>query len=347
MWSIVAPEYGGPEVLRAVDAPLPVPVEGQVLVRVAASSVNPLDWHELRGKPYLVRLSRGLRRPKKPSMGSDFAGSVEAVGSGVSLVSVGDEVFGFAAGAWSEFAVVSEKGVVRRPSTLSVEEAAGAGVAAITALQALRRGGLTGPRTWGAGEVEPMPPRVLIIGATGGVGSVAVQLAKLFGAHVTAVASTSKLALASRLGADETIDYTTTSLDDGLKRYDLVLEFGGARPLRALARLLTPTGTLVACGAPRGQWIGPLSALAKLAIASRFSRRTYASILARRDRDDLQQLADWLGSGALRIVVGEVYPSSRIAEAISVSESGHARGKLVIRFGDDADGADITADADS
>lgn len=334
MWSIVASEYGGPEVLRTVDAPLPVPAEGQVLVRVAASSVNPLDWHELRGKPYLVRVSRGLRRPKKPAMGSDLAGTVEAVGPGVSLLSVGDEVFGFVAGAWSEFVVVSEQGVVRRPSTVSVEEAAGAGVAAITALQALRRGGLTGPRTWAPGEVEPMPPRVLIIGATGGVGSVAVQLATLFGAHVTAVASTPHLGLASRLGADETIDYTTTPLDDGLKRYDLILEFGGARPLRSLARLLTPTGTLVACGAPNGQWIGPLSALAKLAIASRFSRRTYASILARRDRDDLQQLADWLGSGALRIVVGEVYPASRIADAVALSESGHVRGKLILRFAD-------------
>lgn len=332
MWSIVASEYGGPEVLRTVDAPPPVPAEGQVLVRVAASSVNPLDWHELRGKPYLVRMSRGLRRPKKPALGSDLAGTVEALGPGVSLLNVGDEVFGFGAGAWSEFAAVSERGVVCRPSALSIEEEAGAGVAAITALQALRRGGLTGPRTWAPGDVEPMPPRVLIIGATGGVGSVAVQLTKLFDAHVTAVASTPHLGLANRLGADETIDYTITPLDDDLKRYDLILEFGGARSLRALARLLTPTGTLVACGAPRGQWIGPLSALAKLAIASRFSRRTYASILARRDRDDLQQLADWLGSGALRIVVGEVYPVSRITEAVALSESGHARGKLILRF---------------
>ncbi len=330
MRSVVATRYGGPEALRIVDAPAPVPAEGQVLVRIAASSVNPLDWHELRGRPYLVRIGSGLRRPRTPARGSDLAGTIEAIGPGVDDLRVGDEVMGFGVGAWSDLAVVSARGLVRRPPALGVHEAAGAGIAAITALQALRRGGLTGPRTWAPGEVEPMPPRVLIIGASGGVGTFAVQLAKLFGAHVTAVTSTRNLTLAERIGADELIDYTTTSLDDGLRRFDLVLELAGARPLGELARLLTPTGALIACGAPRGQWVGPLASVAALAVRDRFSRRTFASILARRDRDDLGMLADLLGTGALRTVVGEVLSLERIAEAVALSESGHARGKIIV-----------------
>ncbi|WP_168915277.1 NAD(P)-dependent alcohol dehydrogenase [Microcella flavibacter] len=330
MRSVIATRYGGPDALRLVDAPAPVPAAGQVLVRVAASSVNPLDWHELRGRPYLVRIGSGLRRPRTPARGSDLAGTIEALGPDVDDLRVGDEVMGFGVGAWSDLAVVSARGLVRRPPGFGAHEAAGAGVAAITALQALRRGGLTGPRTWRPGEVEPMPPRILIIGATGGVGTYAVQLAKLFGAHVTAVTSTRNLVLAERIGADELIDYTTTALDDGLRRYDLVLELAGARPLGELARLLTPTGALVACGAPRGQWLGPLVSVAALAVRDRFSRRTFASILARRDRDDLGMLAELLATGALRTVVGEVLPLERIAEAVALSETGHARGKIIV-----------------
>lgn len=330
--SIVAASYGGPEALRAVDAPAPVAGEGQVLVRVAASSVNPLDWHELRGKPYLVRIMRGLARPKPSStgMGSDVAGTVEAVGPGVTRFAVGDEVLGFGKAAWSELMVVGEAGLVLKPATLSMTDAGGVGVAAITALQGLRRGGLVAPFTWNPGEVEPMRPRVLIIGASGGVGTFAVQLAKLLGAHVTAVTSTRNLELVARLGADDVIDYTTTEVTQGRPRFDLVFELAGNRPLRDLARILTPTGSLVACGAPTGQWLAPLAAPVWLAIASRFSSRTYASFLAKRDTDDLQQLADWLETGALRVVVDEVYPVVRIAEAVEQSEGGHARGKVIV-----------------
>ena len=332
MKSIVATTYGGPEVLRSVDAPPPVAAEGQVLVRVAASSVNPLDWHELRGRPYLVRISRGLRAPKPrgQAMGSDVAGVVESVGAGVSRFAVGDAVLGFGLGAWSELMVVSESGLVRMPTGLPMTDAGGVGVAAITALQGLRRGGLVAPLTWGPGEVEPMRPRVLVIGAAGGVGTFAVQIAKLLGAHVTAVTSTRNLALVARLGADDVIDYTTTEVTEGLPRFDLILELAGNRRVRDLARILTPTGSLVASGAPRGQWIAPLTSMARLAIRSRFSRRTFASFLAKRDTDDLQQLSDWLGTGALRVVVDEVYPVDRIAEAVAHSESGRARGKVIV-----------------
>ena len=332
MQSVVATQYGGPEVLRVVDAPTPVAADGQVLVRVAASSVNPLDWHELRGTPYLVRIMRGLARPKPSStgMGSDVAGTVEAVGPGVTRFAVGDEVLGFGSAAWSELMVVGEAGLVHKPAALSMTDAGGVGVAAITALQGLRTGGLTAPVTWSPGEVEPMRPRVLIIGASGGVGTFAVQIAKLLGAHVTAVTSTRNVELAARLGADDAIDYTTTEVTRGLARFDLVLELAGTRSRRDLARILTATGALVACGAPKGQWIGPLAAPAGLAIASRFSKRTYSSFLAKRDTDDLQQLADWLGTGALRVVVDEIYSRDRVAEAVAHSESGHARGKVIV-----------------
>ena len=332
MKSVVATTYGGPEVLRAVDAPDPVPEEGQVLVRVAASSVNPLDWHELRGKPYLVRIMRGLARPKPSStgMGSDVAGTVEAVGPGVTRFAVGDEVLGFGKAAWSDLMVVGEAGLVLKPAAIPMTDAGGVGVAAITALQGLRRGGLVAPLTWGPGEVEPMRPRVLIIGASGGVGTFAVQLAKLLGAHVTAVTSTRNLELVARLGADDVIDYSTTEVTLGRPRFDLVFELAGNRRLRDLARILTPTGSLVACGAPEGQWLAPVAAPARLAIASRFSTRTYTSFLAKRDTDDLQQLADWLETGALRVVVDEVYPLERIVDAVAHGETGHSRGKVIV-----------------
>lgn len=332
MKSVVATTYGGPEVLRVVDAPPPVVAENQVLVRVAASSINPLDWHELRGTPYVVRMMRGLRAPKPSgqAMGSDVAGVVESVGPGVTRFAVGDEVFGFGSGAWSELAVVGESGLVQKPAGLSMADAGGVGVAAITALQGLRRGGVVAPLSWGPGDVEPMRPRVLIIGASGGVGTFAVQIAKLLGAHVTAVTSTRNLELVARIGADDIIDYSTTEVTQGIARFDLIFELAGNRRLRDLARILTPTGSLVACGAPKGEWLAPLAAPAKLAVASLFSRRTYASFLAKRDTADLQALADWLGSGALRVVVDEVFPVDRIAEALAHGEAGHARGKVVV-----------------
>ncbi|MFN3708491.1 NAD(P)-dependent alcohol dehydrogenase [Microcella sp.] len=331
MKAVIARRYGGPETLEIVDAPLPEPGEGQVRVRIAASSVNPLDWHELRGTPYLIRLARGVPQPKDAALGSDLAGTVEAVGAGVTHFAVGDEVFGYGKGAWAEHAVVAEKGLAHRPPAVGVEEAAGLGIAAVTALQALRRGGLDAPRTWDGAGVEPMPPRVMIIGATGGVGSIATQLAAHFGAHVTAVTSAGNRELALRLGAEAVLDYAADTLDDGLARYDIVVEASGARPTRELARLLTPDGVLAVVGAPRGDWVAPVAAVAKRAVANRFTKKTIVSILARRDPDDLATLAALLGEGAIRVVVGEVYPLERIADAVRHSESGHVRGKIIVR----------------
>jgi NADPH:quinone reductase-like Zn-dependent oxidoreductase len=329
--AVIARRYGGPEALETVDAPLPTPGQGQVRVRVAATSVNPLDWHELRGTPYLVRLLRGVPRPRTGVLGSDLAGTIDAVGAGVRRFAVGDEVFGCGRGAWAEHVLVAEKGLAHRPPALGLEEAAGIGIAGVTALQALRRAGLDRPRTWGGAGVEPMPPRVMIIGATGGVGSFATQLAAHHGAHVTAVTSAANRELALRLGAEEVLDYASDRLDDGLARYDLVVEVGGSRPLRELRRLLTPTGVLAVVGAPRGDWMGPLTTVAGRAVASRLTRKTLATILARNDPDDLALLAELAAGGALRIVVGEVYPFERLADAVRRSESGHARGKLIVR----------------
>jgi NADPH:quinone reductase-like Zn-dependent oxidoreductase len=331
MKAVVARRYGGPEVLETVDAPVPEPAQGQVRVRVAASSVNPLDWHELRGTPYLVRLIRGIPRPRTGALGSDLAGTVDAVGAGVTRFAVGDEVFGCGRGVWSEHVLVPEQGLAHRPPALGVEEAAGIGIAGVTALQALRRGGLDGPRTWDGAGVEPMPPRVMVIGATGGVGSFATQLAAHFGAHVTAVTSAGNRELALRLGAEEVLDYAADPLDDGLARYDLVVEAGGSRPLRELRRLLTPTGVLTVVGAPRGDWIGPVVSVVGRAVASRLTRTTVVSILARKDPDDFALLGELAAAGAIRTVVGEVYPLERIADAVRRSESGHVRGKLIIR----------------
>jgi NADPH:quinone reductase-like Zn-dependent oxidoreductase len=331
MKAIIARRYGGPEVLETVDLPLPAPGKGQVRVRVAATAVNPLDWHELRGTPYLVRLFRGIPRPRSGALGADLAGTVEAVGPEVTRFAVGDDVFGCGRGAWAEQVLIAEKGLAHRPPSLGVEEAAGIGIAGVTALQALRRAGLDRSRTWNGRGVEPMPPRVMIIGATGGVGSFATQLAAHHGAHVTAVTSVANRELALRLGAEEVLDYAADSLDDGLARYDLVLEVAGSRPLGELRRLLTPTGVLAVIGAPRGDWIGPVTTVAARAIASLFTRKTLATILALTDPDDLALLAELAVQGAIRVVVGEVYPFERLADAVRLSESGHVRGKLIVR----------------
>lgn len=321
MKAIAVTTYGGPEVLRLIDTADPVPGPGELVVRQQASSVNPLDWHQLRGTPYLVRLGRGLRRPTTPGLGADISGVIEAIGEGVEGWAVGDEVFGFGRAAWAERVVVSATGVVRRPPGLSALDAGGVGVAAITALQALTRA-----------EVS-RGQRVLVHGASGGVGTFAVQLAKLLGAHVTAVTSTRNLALVARIGADDVVDYTVDDVVQGVPRFDVVLDLVGDRSVRELRRVLTPTGTLVRCGNPGGDWIGPLLALAECAIVTRVSRHRVIALLAKRDRDDLQRLADWLGTTALRVVVDEVLPLEQVADAVARSESGRARGKILLSIG--------------
>lgn len=321
MRAIERQRYGGPEQLRVVEVDDPEPGPDQVVVRQRASSVNPLDWHELRGEPYLVRVARGLRRPREHRLGSDISGVVEAVGSEVIGLAPGDEVLGFGRGAWAERVVVSASGVVRRPAALDPLDAGGVGVAAITALQALEQAGVRRGH------------RVLVIGASGGVGTFAVQLAKLLGAHVTAVTSTRNLSLVARLGADDVVDYTVDDVVRGVPRFDVVLDAVGERSTGALRRVLTPTGTLVRCGAPSGLWISPLLVFANAALTTRLTRHRVIALLAERDQADLQRIADWLATTALRVVVDRVLPLEQVAAAVEVSESRRARGKIILSIG--------------
>ena len=313
MKAILNHRYGGPESLELGEADAPEPAEGQVLVRVRAASVNPYDWHVMRGAPYLVRLFAGLRRPSSPLLGADLAGVVESVGAGVTRFRPGDEVFGGGEGAYAELAVVKEDRLAAKPVGLSFEQAAGIPIAGTTALQGLRdHGGLE------AGQ------RVLVNGAGGGVGTFAVQIAKSMGAHVTGVCSSGKLELVRSLGADDVIDYAE---DDFTRHgpFDLVLDTVSTRPLREVRRALTPNGTLVSIGGGKGRLFGGLGSALWMTLVARFVKQKLGFFIAKMNGDDLLVVAE--GS---KPVVGQIYPLSETAEAIRLVETGHARGKVVI-----------------
>ncbi|KQV24558.1 NAD(P)-dependent alcohol dehydrogenase [Yonghaparkia sp. Root332] len=318
MRAITVREYGGPEVLRVDDAPDVVPRAGEIVVRQQASSVNPLDWHTMRGTPFLVRVGRGLRRPTRPVLGSDISGVVDAVGPGVERWRVGDPVLGFGIAAWAERVVVKADGVVSRPAGLDPVDSGGVGIAGITALQALTRAG------------AERGQRILVNGASGGVGTFAVQIGKLLGAHVTATTSARNLALVARIGADDVIDYTVDDVVSGLPRFDAVIDLVGDRRIGELRRVLRPEGALVRCGDPGGLWIRPVAAVAGAVITDRLVTHRIIPLLATRDQADLQRLADWLGTTALRVVVDRVVPLSEVAEAVAHVESRRARGKVLL-----------------
>jgi NADPH:quinone reductase-like Zn-dependent oxidoreductase len=259
--------YGGPEVIELRDVDPPTVGDRDVLVRVRAASVNPLDFHFLRGTPYLLRLMAGLTRPKETGLGADFAGDVEAVGRAVTAFQPGDEVFGRTRGTFAEYVSLPEDGVVlTKPAGLSAEQAAAVPIAGFTALQGLRdKGHLQ------SGQA------VLVNGAAGGVGTFAVQLAKAYGAEVTGVCSTRNVDLVTSLGADRVIDYTTEDFTRSGRRHDIVLDMIGNRSLRELRRVLTPKGVLVGVGAAEmGDWVGPLASMAGTAVASLFISQTVA-----------------------------------------------------------------------
>ena len=247
MKAVVYCDYGSANVLKLQDVEKPVPDSNQVLVRVRAVSVNPLDWHFMRGEPYIGRLGMGLRRPSDIRLGVDFAGVVESVGLKVTQFKPGDGVFGGRTGALAQYVLVSEGGsIVRKPANLTFEQAAAVPVAAVTALQGLRDKGMVKP-----GQ------KVLINGASGGVGTFAVQIAKSLGAHVTGVCSTRNVDLVRSIGADEVIDYTKQDFTEGTQRYDLIIDNVGNHSLRDLRKLLTPNGLYVMIGGPSGRWIAP------------------------------------------------------------------------------------------
>jgi NADPH:quinone reductase-like Zn-dependent oxidoreductase len=317
--------YGPPEVLELADIDVPAVGDDEVLVRVRAASVNPLDWHFMRGAPYLVRAMAGLSRPRASAtrLGADMAGSVEAVGRNVTGFRPGDEVFGGLEdrGTLAEYLSIRHDGVVlTKPAGLSFEQAAAVPVAGFTALQALRDKGRIQ-----AGQ------QVLINGAAGGVGTFAVQLAKAFGAVVTGVCSTGNAELVASLGADQVIDYTREDFTRTGRRYDLLVDIAGNRTLAQTRRVLAPRGVLVGVGGPnKGRWVGPLARSARMAVLSPAVSQRMVFFLAHQNKDDLAVLRGLLQSGKVTPVIDRTYPLSQAAEAIGYLEQGHARGKVVL-----------------
>ncbi len=318
MKAIIQPRYGSPDVLRLQDVEKPALEDDRVLVRVRASSVNATDWRHMRGKPYAARpMMGGLRKPKSSAIGVDVAGIVEAVGKDVTHVTPGDEVYGARNGAFAEY--VSGRTFVHKPVNLSFEQAAAVPVAGCTALQALRD----------KGAIQ-QGQRVLINGAGGGVGTFAVQLAKAFGAEVTAVSGTANLELMRSLGADHVFDYTRADFTKGGQRYDLVIDVGGTPSVAACRRALTPDGTLVLVGAGKGDWFGPLTRFLVGAVRSRLLKQRVVGFLASVTKEDLLFLKGLIEAGKVTPVIDRTYPLTETAEAIRHVEAGHVRGKLVI-----------------
>ena len=319
MRAIVGERYGRPEVLEFRDVQPPEPADDQVLVRVHASSVNPADWYAVTG--FLpARMGTGLRRPKTAAAGGDVAGRVEAVGAAVTMIRPGDEVFGTGIGSWAELACAREIRLAPKPPGISFAEAAAVPVAGCTALQALRDHGRLE-----AGQ------KVLVNGASGGVGTYAVQLAKSFGAQVTAVCSTRNVEQARSLGADRVVDYTREDFTRIGERHDLLLDIAGSRPLGALRRVLTPDGTVVVIGGPmtyRG--LGPLVHLGATLATSKLRRGTVRFFVAKIERDDLAYLGSLLEAGTIRSVIDRTYPLAQVPDALSYLGEGHARGKIVV-----------------
>jgi NADPH:quinone reductase-like Zn-dependent oxidoreductase len=317
--AIVCRRYGPPRVLTIEELDTPVPGDAEVLIRVRAAAVNPLD-KTFRGTPYVFRPLFGLRKPKDTRPGRDVAGQVEAVGGSVARFKPGDDVFGVCRGAFAEYASAAESRLAPKPAAVSYEQAAAAPVAGLTALQGLRDRGLVRP-----GQ------SVLINGAAGGVGTFAVQIAKVLGAEVTGVCSTRNVDLVRSLGADRVIDYTREDFTRGTERYDLIFDCVGNRSLLALKRLLKPQGRYLAVGAPpQGRWIGPLGRLLKTALFSRLVSRRFGLFLAKVRSEDLAVLGDLMEAGKVRPAIDRRYTLAQVPEALGYLEEGHARGKVVI-----------------
>ena len=317
--------YGSAEVLEFATVEKPVPAADQLLVRVHAAAVNPLDWHYMRGSPYIMRLMSGLARPAEERLGVDFAGTVVAVGDSVTQFEPGDEVFGGARGAFAEFVTVRESGAVAiKPPNVTFEEAAAVPIAAITALQALRDEGRLA-----AGQ------RVLINGASGGVGTFAVQIAKSMGADVTGVCSTRNVELVRSIGADHVVDYKQENYIESGRSYDLVVDMVGNHSPADNVQVLEPDGRLVSVGGDKGAWVGPMIRPLQALLLSPFVDQEIITILARLDSQDLGALADLMANGDVRPVIDRRYTLAELPEAIRYSESGRARGKIVITLSED------------
>jgi NADPH:quinone reductase-like Zn-dependent oxidoreductase len=319
MKAIVHERYGRPDVLELRDVDKPVIEDHQVLVRVHATSVNPVEWYGVTG-PLFARVGNGLRRPKTTSVGADLAGRVEAVGRDVKDFRPGDEVFGTGSGAWAEYAATRETRLAPKPANVSFEEAAAVPIAALTALQGLRD----------KGGVQP-GQKVLINGASGGVGTFAVQLAKWLGADVTAVCSTRNVEQARSLGADRAVDYKQEDFTKRGERHELMLDIAGSRSFFAYRRVLTPEATIVQVGGPmtyRG--LGPLPHVAGTILKAKGRSQSVKFFVAKIEKKDLGLLADLLEAGTLKSIIDRRYELSRASDALAYLGEGHARGKVVI-----------------
>ncbi len=324
MKAIVYHSFGSPDVLKCEDIEKPIPKHNEILIKVRAASLNPLDWHFLRGVPYVVRIIVGLRKPKFIGLGADVAGQVEAVGKTVTQFKPGDDVFGGCRGAFAEYACASESEAVTKPDNVTFEQAASVRIAGLTALQGLRN----------KGHIHS-GQKVLINGAAGGVGTFAVQIAKSFGGEVTGVCSTRNLEMVRSIGADRVIDYkkadfTQEDFNNGGRRYDIILDLVGNHSLSAYRRVLNPKGILVTAGGPSGRWRIGLARGIRARVWSMFGSRKFVGILARTTKEDLMTLHDLLKAKTIVPVIDRQYSLSEVPEAIRYLEEGHARGKIVI-----------------
>jgi NADPH:quinone reductase-like Zn-dependent oxidoreductase len=322
MKAAVYTRYGPPDVVQIKDIEKSVPKDDEVLLRVRAASVNPYDWHFMRGTPYAVRIIAGLSKPKVIRLGADVAGQIEAVGKNVTQFQPGDEVFGWCRGAFAEYVCASESAFVVKPDNVTFEQAAAVPIAAFTALQGLRD----------KGKIQP-GQKVLINGASGGVGTFAVQIAKSFGANVTGVCSTRNVDMVRSIGADRVIDYTKEDFTRSGQCYDLILDTVGNHSLSALRRVLTSKGICVMAGGPSGRWEMGLARGIKALVWSRFASQKLVGMLARSNKADLVIMRELMEAGKVTPVIDRRYGLSEIADAIRYLEEGHARGKVVITCG--------------
>jgi NADPH:quinone reductase-like Zn-dependent oxidoreductase len=321
MRAIVQDRYGDLDVLELRDIDRPVPKANDVLVRVHAAGLDRGVWHVMTGLPYMIRLvGFGVRRPRVRVRGMDLAGRVEAVGEQVTRFRPGDAVFGWADGSYAEYASVPEDHLAPMPASIGFEQAAAVPISGLAALQAVRD----------EGEVQP-GQKVLVIGASGGVGSFAVQLAKAFGAEVTGVAGTAQLDLVRSIGADDVIDYTREDVTDGTRHWDAILDTAGHRSLSRLRRALSRRGTLVIVGSEgRGRWLGGFDRQLRALLLSRFVSQRLRALSSKPRHDDLQVLEELIRAGRLRPLVDRTYPLAEVPEAIRHLVEGHGRGKVVI-----------------
>jgi NADPH:quinone reductase-like Zn-dependent oxidoreductase len=320
MKAVVSRCYGGPEALEYMDVAMPKPGPKDVIVKVKAAAANPLDYHFMRGSPYLMRLMSGIAKPSDQRMGVDFAGVVSEIGSEVTKFDVGDAVFGGRSGAFAEYLVIPEdRAITTKPDNVAFDEAAAIGIAAVTALQALRDDGRLK-----AGE------KVLINGASGGVGTYAVQIAKAMGAEVHGVCSTRNVEMVRALGADHVFDYKKENYTESDNEYDLILDMVGNLSFTANRRVLKPEGRLVLVGGPKGNWIAPLVPMLKAMMIAPFIDQEISTMLAVLRGEDLEYLAGLMADGRLTSRIDTHYPLSDTAEAIRYLETHRARGKVII-----------------